>query len=204
MSIVSVMLSNHLILCHPLFLLPSTLPIIRVFSNELALHITWSKYWSFCFSNSPSKEYSGLTFFRIDWFDLLVVQGTLESSPAPLFKSINSSALSLLFWRRGWQSTPVFLPGESHGQRSLAGYSPWGHKELDKEWLSTAQYIPPFPPSSKVEGGIPMLIPENSMSSGKWFLLHQPATKMHFPTKIYWVKLHDRALAKLSLKCNVD
>ena len=97
------------------------------------------KYWSFNFSISLSNEHSGWIFFRIDWFDLLVVQGTLESSPAPLFKSINSSALSLLFWRRGWQSTPVFLPGESHGQRSLAGYSPWGHKELDTtEWLSSS------------------------------------------------------------------
>ena len=66
MSVVSVMLSNHLILCHPLFLLPSTFPSIRVFSNELAIHITWSKYWNFSFSISPSDEYSGLISFRID------------------------------------------------------------------------------------------------------------------------------------------
>ena len=70
---------NHLILCHSLLLLPSIFPSIRVFSNESALHIRWPKYWSFCFSNSPSKEYSVLTFFRIDWFDLLAVQGTLKS-----------------------------------------------------------------------------------------------------------------------------
>ena len=79
MSIVSVMPSNHLILCHPLLLLPSILPSIRVFSNESALCIRWAKYWSFSFSMSPSSGYSGLIFFRIDWFDLLTVQGTLKS-----------------------------------------------------------------------------------------------------------------------------
>ena len=79
MSIESVMLSNHLILCHPLLLLPSIFPSIRVFSNEPTLHIRWPKYWSFCFSISPSNEYSGLTSFRIDWFDFLAIQGTLKS-----------------------------------------------------------------------------------------------------------------------------
>ena len=76
-SIESVMPSKHLILCRPLLLLPSVFPSIRVFSNELALHIRWPKYWSFSFS--PSNEYSGLVSFRIDWFDLLAVQGTLKS-----------------------------------------------------------------------------------------------------------------------------
>ena len=71
MSIKSVMSSNHLILCPPLLLLPSVFPSIRVFSNELALHIRWPKYWSFSFSISPSNEYSGLIYFRMDWFDLL-------------------------------------------------------------------------------------------------------------------------------------
>ena len=79
MFIEPVMLSNHLILCHPLLLLPSIFPSIRVFSNELALHIRWPKYWSIGFSISPSNEYSGLTSFRTDWFDLLAVQGTLKS-----------------------------------------------------------------------------------------------------------------------------
>ena len=69
--------SNHLFLCHPLLLLPSVFPSIRIFSNELALGIRWPKYWSF--STSPSNEYSGLISFRIDWFDLLAVQGTLKS-----------------------------------------------------------------------------------------------------------------------------
>ena len=70
---------NHLILCHPLLLLPSILPSIRVFSNESILHIRWPKYWSFSFSISPSNEYSGLISFRMDWLNLLAVQGTLKS-----------------------------------------------------------------------------------------------------------------------------
>ena len=79
MSTESVIASNHLILCHPLLLLPSIFPSIRVFSNDSALHITWPKDWSFNFSISSSNEYSGLTSFRIDWFDFLAVQGTVTS-----------------------------------------------------------------------------------------------------------------------------
>ena len=79
MSIESVMPSNHLILCHPLLFLPAIFPIIKVFSNESALHIRWPKYWSFSFSISPSNEYSGLISFRTDRFDLLALQGTLKS-----------------------------------------------------------------------------------------------------------------------------
>ena len=79
MSIESVMPSNHLILCHPLLLLPSIFPSIRVFSNELVLHIRWPKYWRFSFSISHSNEYLGLTSFGMDWLDLLEVQGTLKS-----------------------------------------------------------------------------------------------------------------------------
>ena len=98
MSVELVMPSNHLILCCPLLLRPSTFPNIRVFSDESALHIRWLKYCSFSFSISPSNEYSGLISFWVDWFDFLAVQGTLqESSPTPQFKSINSSALSLLY-----------------------------------------------------------------------------------------------------------
>jgi len=95
MSIESVMPSNHLILCHPLLLLPSIFPTISVFFNESLLCIRWPKYWSF--SISPSSEYSGLISFRIDWLDLLAVQGTLKSSPTPQFKSISSLALSFLY-----------------------------------------------------------------------------------------------------------
>ena len=79
MSIESVMPSNHLILCCPLLLLPPIFPSIRVFSNELALHIRWPKYWNCSFSISPSNEYSGLISFRMDWLDLLAVQETLKS-----------------------------------------------------------------------------------------------------------------------------
>ena len=79
MSIELVMPSNHLILCRPLLLPPSIFPSIRVFSNESVLHISWPKYWSFSFSISPSNEYSGLISFRMDWFDLLAVQGTFKS-----------------------------------------------------------------------------------------------------------------------------
>ena len=79
MSIESVMPSNHLILCHPLLLLPSIFPSIRVFSNESALRIRWPKYWSFSFNISPFNEHPGLVSFRMDWLDLLAVQGTLKS-----------------------------------------------------------------------------------------------------------------------------
>ena len=93
MSTESVMPSNHLILCRPLFLLPSIFPGIRVFSNESVLRIRWPKYCSFSFSISPSNEYSGPISFRMDWLDLLAVQGTLKS----LLQHLNSTASIL--WR---------------------------------------------------------------------------------------------------------
>ena len=93
MSIESVRPSNHFILCHPL-LLPSIFPSVRVFSNELVLSIRWPKYWNFSFSISPSNEYSGLISFRIDWFDLLAVQGTLKS----LLQYYSSKASILDSW----------------------------------------------------------------------------------------------------------
>ena len=92
MSIESVMPSNHL--NHPLLLPPSIFSRIRVFSNESVLYIRWPNYWNLSFSISPSNEYSGLISFRMNWLYLLAVQGTLKSSLAPQFKSINSSALS--------------------------------------------------------------------------------------------------------------
>ena len=94
MSIELVMTSNHLILCHPLLLLPSIFPSIRISSNESVLCIRWPKYWSISFSISPSNEYSELISFRIDQFDVLAGQVTLKSSPTPRFKSINSSVIS--------------------------------------------------------------------------------------------------------------
>ena len=96
MSIESVMPSNHLIFCRPL-LPPSIFLSIRVFSNESVLCIRWPKYWSFSLSISPSNECSELISFRIDWLDLLAVQGTLKTSPTPQFKSIGSSMLSFLY-----------------------------------------------------------------------------------------------------------
>ena len=147
MSIESVMPSNHLILCRPLLLLTSIFPSIRVFSNESVICIRWPKYWSFSYGISPSNEYSGLISFRTEWFDLLAVQGTLKS----LHQHHNSKASSDISlggfpgdsrskesacqcrrhrfdpwvrkipWRRKWQSTPVFLSGKSHAQRSLVG-----------------------------------------------------------------------------------
>ena len=91
MSIESVIPCSHLILCHPLLLLPSIFPSIRVFSNESVLHIRWPMYWSFSFSIRPSNEYSGLISFRMDWFELLAVQGTLKS----LLQHNSSKALVL-------------------------------------------------------------------------------------------------------------
>ena len=109
MSTELVMLSNHLILCCPLLLLPSIFPRIRVFSSELALRIRWPKCWSF--SISLSNEYSGLISYRIDWFDLLAVQGTQESSPTPYFKSINSLVISPFY---GPAHTSVHIYWKNH------------------------------------------------------------------------------------------
>jgi len=97
MSIESVMPSNHLILCRPLLLLPSTFPSTRVFSNESVLHTRWPKYWSFSFNISPSNQYSRLISFMMDWLDLLAVQGTLKSSLTPQLKSIYSFMLTFLY-----------------------------------------------------------------------------------------------------------
>ena len=96
-SIELVMPSNHLILCHPLLLLPSIFPSIRVFSNESSLPISWPKYWSFSFSISPSNEYSGLISFMMDWLDPCSPRDSQESFPIPEFKSINSLALSFFY-----------------------------------------------------------------------------------------------------------
>ena len=103
MSTEPVMPSNHFILCHPNILLPSIFSSIRVFSNESALHIRWPKYWSFSFSISPSNEYSGLISFRIDWFDLLAVQGTLKS----LLQHHNLKALILGVQPSLWSNSHI-------------------------------------------------------------------------------------------------
>ena len=92
--------SNHLVRCHPLLILPSIFPVIKIFSSKLALHIRWPRYWNISFSISPFNEYSELISFRIDWFDLLAIQ---ESSPTPQFEStVNSLVLSLLYGGLPW------------------------------------------------------------------------------------------------------
>ena len=110
MSTESVLPSNHLILCHPLLLLPSIFPSIRIFSNELVLHIRWPKYWSFSFSISPSNEYSGLISFRIDRFDLLAVQGTLKS----LLQHHSSKAS--IFWHSAFFTVQLSHPYMTMGK----------------------------------------------------------------------------------------
>ena len=125
MSIKSVMPPNHLILCHPLLYLPSLFPSIRVFSNGSVLPIRWPVYWSLSFSISPSNEHSVLISFRMDWLDLLAVQGTLESLlPTPQFKSINSSALSFLH-------SPTLTPIHDH----------WENYSLDQTDLCQLMWI---------------------------------------------------------------
>ena len=110
MSIMLEMPSNHIILCHPLLLLPSIFPSIRVFSNESVLRIRWPKYWSFSFSTSPSSEYSGLISFRIDWLDLLAVQGT----PKSLLQDHSSKASNL--WRSAFFMVQFLHPYMTTGK----------------------------------------------------------------------------------------
>ena len=109
MSIESVMPSNHLNFCHPLLLLPSIFPTIKVFSNESVLHIRWPKYWNFSFNISPSNEHSGLISFRMDWLDLLAFQGTLKCLPQH-----HSSKASIL-----WHSA-FFLWGRTESDTTEA------------------------------------------------------------------------------------
>ena len=116
----------HLIICHPLLLLPSTFPSIRVFSNESALCIRWPKYGSLSFNISPSNEHQGLISFRMDWLDLLAIQGTLKSLLEHQSSKASILRCSAFFRRRQWQPTPVLLPEKAHGWRGLVGCSPWG------------------------------------------------------------------------------
>ena len=122
MSIKSVMPSNHPILCHPLLLLPSIFPSIRVFSDESVLHIRWPKDWSFSFSISPSNEYSGLISFRIDWFDLLTIQETLKS---PL--QYHSSKASIL-----WCSA-FFMVQFSHPYMTTGNKQSFNHSSKNEK-----------------------------------------------------------------------
>ena len=133
MSIELVMLFNHLILCHPLLLLPSVFPTIRVFSNKSILCIMWLRYWSFNFSVCPSNEYSGLISFTIDWFDLLAVQGTLktllqhQSSDASIYVYMSAKdIISTTFWLPWWLNAyRIHLQCRRHRR---CGFDPWVRK----------------------------------------------------------------------------
>ena len=111
MSIELLMPSNHLILCHPFIFLPSVFPSIRIFSNETVLHIRWPKYWSFSFSINPSNEYSGLISFRMNWLDLLAVQGTLKSLLQHHSSKASKASIS--------QHSAFFIVQLSHPYRAL-------------------------------------------------------------------------------------
>ena len=137
MSIELVMLSNHLILCCSLHL-PSICPSVRVFSNESALHIRWLKYWSFSFSSSPSSDYSGLLSFRIDWFDLLAVQGTLFfffSFYTSLYFQINCSYISL-------QGTLKSLFQHHNSKASILWRSAFFMVQLSHLYMITGKTMP--------------------------------------------------------------
>ena len=150
MSIESVMPSNHLILCRPLLLLPSSFPIIRVCSNELALGIMWPKYWSFNFSISPANEYSGMISFRIDWFDLPVVQGTLKN----LLQHHNSKSSIL------WCSAFFMLLLLSRVSHVWLFTTPW----------TVAHQAPPSLGFSRQEhwSGLPFPSPMHESEKWKW------------------------------------
>ena len=149
MSIESMMPSNRFILCCPFLLPPSIFPSIRVFSNELALCIRWPKYWSFSFSISPSNEYSGLISFRMDWFDLLIIQGTLKS----LLQHLSSKASIL------WLSA-FFMVQLSHLKSFLP--SKWLKAKNRKRWNSEI--------SSLLESLTIAILPSNHSHSQTFFL----------------------------------
>ena len=143
MSIESVMPSSHLILCHPLLLLPSISPSIRVFSNESALHITWRKYWSFSFSISPSNEYSGLISFRMDWLDLLAVQGTLKS-----LLQHHSSKASVL-WRSAFFTVQLSHPYMTTGKAIAWTGRTFIGKVMSLLFHTLSRFVVAFLPKSK-------------------------------------------------------
>ena len=131
MSIESVIPSNHLILCHPLFLLPSVFPSIRVFSNESTLCMRWPKYWSFSFSISPSNEHPGLISFRMDWLDLLAVQGTLKS-----LLQHHSSKASIL-WHSAFFIVHLSHPYMTTGKTIALTRRTFVGKRPKYQWLKT-------------------------------------------------------------------
>ena len=143
MSIVSVMPSNHLILCHPLLLLPSIFPSISVFSNEPVLRIRWPKDWSFSFSINPSNEYSGLISFRADWFDLLAVQGTFKS----LLQHYSSKASIL--WHSAFLMVQLSHPYMTTGKAIALTRWPFVGKVMSLLWNMLSRLVITFLPRRK-------------------------------------------------------
>ena len=143
MSIESVMPSNHLILCHPLPLLPSLFPSIQVFSKESVLHIRWPKCWSFSFSISPSDEYSGLIYFRIDWLDLLAVQGTLKS-----LLQHHSSKASILR-RSAFFTVQLSHPSMTTGKTTASTRQTFVGKVMSLHFNMLSRLVIAFLPKSK-------------------------------------------------------
>ena len=135
------MLFNHFIICRSLLLLPSVFPSIRVFSNELALCSRWPKYWSFSFSISLSSEYSGLISFRIDWFELLAVQG-IQESQAPQFQNISFLVLSLLY-------SPTLISVHDYRKNLNFDYSDLCQQSDDSIFNMLSRFVKAFLPRSK-------------------------------------------------------
>ena len=143
MSIELVMPSNHLILYRPLLLLPFNFPSIRVFSNESALRIRWPKYWNFSFNISPSNEYSGLISFRMDWLDLLAVQGTLKS-----LRQHHSSEASIL-WRSAFFKVQLSHPYMTTGKTIALTRQTFVGKVMSLLSNMLSRLVITFPPRSK-------------------------------------------------------
>ena len=143
MSIDPMMPSNHLILCHPLHLLPSIFPSIRVFSNESVLHIRWPKYWSFTFSINPSNEYSGLISFRMDWLDFLAVQGTLKS----LLQHHSSKAS--IFWCSPFFAVQLSYPCMTTGKTVALTRQTFAGKVMSLLFNMLSRLVITFLPKSK-------------------------------------------------------
>ena len=159
MSIELVTPSNHLICCHPLLLLPSMFPNIRVFSNESVLRIRWPKYWSFSFSIAPSNEYSGLISFRIDWFALLAVQGTpkslLQQHSSVQFSSVHfsRSVMSDSLWLHEPQHVrPPCPPPTPRVHPNPCPWSRWFHTTISSSVITFSSCLQSFPAS----GSFPM------------------------------------------------
>ena len=143
MSIELVMPSNHLILCHPLLLLPSIFRSIRVFSNESVLPVRWPEYWSFSFNISPSNEYSGLISFRMDWLDLLAFQGTLKS-----FLQHHSSKASIL-WRSAFFNSQLSHPYMTSGKTIALTSQTFGGKVMSLLFSMLSRLVITFLPRGK-------------------------------------------------------